>query len=363
MPGRRSGLVLERTAQLTALAAVIGRQLAWGQRVIARENAGWMALAKQIPDPELRAAACHSLATKRGHTDGAGLFAALLPERSASLVRLLVAFEVIWDYLDSVHEMAPDEANGRQLHLALVDALVHDRPLSDWYALHPWTDDGGYLDALVRSCRIGCAQLPSLSFVQEALARETWRAQVLALNHIADERTRDDALRTWVAEEFPGATEWEWWEITGGASASLVVHVLLALAADPDSSAADVEAVYAAYWPAVSVATTMLDSFSDIDEDERTGNHSYVAHYPNREAAERRVRLAIVRAVGALEPLRRSERHRVIVSAMVAMYLSKDSSRARAETSRDLAEAGGGLTRLLLPALRMWRIHYGQQSF
>lgn len=363
MPERCGGEAPLTASQLVALVAAAGRQLSWGQRLIARENARWLALAGGIPHPELRAAARQALLTKRGHTDGAGLFAILLPRRNAALVRLLVAFEVIWDYLDSVHELAPDEANGRQLHLALWDALAAGRPLSDWYAFHSTRDDGGYLDALVRACRIGCTHLPSYALVRDALAREAWRAQVLALNHIIDARVRDAALRAWVASEFPGGTELEWWEVSGAASSSMVVHVLLALAADPETTAADVAAAHAAYWPAVSLATTMLDSFSDIDQDERTGDHSYVGHYPSTAVALLRLRLAVQRAVGAVDTLRRNERHRVIVGAMVAMYLSKDSSRARAGESRDLAAAAGGLTRTLLPLLRLWRIRYGQQAF
>jgi hypothetical protein len=49
---------------------------------------------------------------------------------------------------------------------------------------------------------------------------------------------------------------------------------------------------------------------------------------------------------------------------MVAMYLSKDSARASAgrDTTRGFAQAGGSLTGILLPILRLWRILYAQQS-
>ena len=57
-------------------------------------------------------------------------------------------------------------------------------------------------------------------------------------------------------------------------------------------------------------------------------------------------------------------RHAVIVACMIAMYLSKDSSRTpqmRART-RSLAAAGGSLPRLLLPVLRAWRLLYSQRD-
>jgi hypothetical protein len=54
----------------------------------------------------------------------------------------------------------------------------------------------------------------------------------------------------------------------------------------------------------------------------------------------------------------------VIAACMVAMYLSKDSARTPAmrPTTDRLSEAGGSLTRLLLPVLRLWRVAYAQRS-
>ncbi len=49
---------------------------------------------------------------------------------------------------------------------------------------------------------------------------------------------------------------------------------------------------------------------------------------------------------------------------MIAMYLSKDSARTpelRASTAA-LLRAGGSLTRVLLPVLRLWRIAFAQQG-
>jgi tetraprenyl-beta-curcumene synthase len=331
---------------------------------VSREAADWETRALRIPDAPLRDAALTALRTKRGHTDGAALFTILTRRRDDRLLRLLVAFEIIWDYLDSVHEPVPTEANGRQLHLALVDALDPERPTSDWYRHHPFTDDGGYLAALVQTCRDLCLQLPSFDRVRAAVLRETTRAQVLALNHIPDAGERDALLRRWAAAEFPDERELAWFELSGAASASLVVHVLLALAADPGCRDHDVGDVYAAYWPWISLATTMLDSYVDQAEDRANGNHSYVTHYLDDQTAILRIQLCIQRSAAAARELRRGELHAVIVASMVAMYLSKDSARAPElqAATRDLARAGGSLTLLLLPILRLWRIRYRQQS-
>lgn len=312
----------------------------------------------------MRSAALTALDTKRGHTDGAALFAALPRARDRTLLELLVAYEIIWDYLDTVHESAPDERNGRQLHLALVDALDPRRPLSEWYEHHTVSDDGGYLRDLVVACRRGCASLPSFSLVREMLAVEAWRAQVLALNHLVDAEQRDAALRAWARAEFPGEKRLAWFELSGAASASLVVHALLAVAADPGARQADARTVRDAYWPWISLATTMLDSYVDRAEDTANGNHSYVAHYQDERRAVERIENSIVESATRAMRLPNRHRHAVILAGMIAMYLSKDSVRAheRNRSAQRLLAAGGTLPRLLHPILRIWRVRYGQQA-
>ena len=350
--------------QIRALLGVATRELAWGLGEVAGEIQSWRKHAERIPDGSLRADALFALDNKRAHADGAALFSVLPDYRNGSLVRLLVAYETILDFLDEVSERHPTEANGRELHLALIDALEPERELADYYHHHPAGDDGGYLEALVEACRAWCRDLPSIEAVRPMLLREVWRTQVLALNHLEDPQERDAALRRWAAEEFPVERELDWFELGAAASASLVVHSLLALAARPSVTRSEISATYATYWPWTSLATAMLDSYVDQVEDAAKGNHSYIAHYDEPQCAVRRLVECIGRsAKGALE-LRDGQRHAVIVCSMVAMYLSKDSARlpaTRADTAR-LVAAGGSLARLLLPMLRAWRMAYSQRS-
>lgn len=108
----------------------------------------------------------------------------------------------------------------------------------------------------------------------------------------------------------------------------------------------------------------MLDHFVNQTEDEIGGNHSYIAYYPSPEAAIRRIHELIRRCLREASILDQGERHTLIAACMVAMYLSKDSARTPAmrPRSRSLAGAGGSLTRVLVPILRLWRIAYGQRS-
>jgi tetraprenyl-beta-curcumene synthase len=341
------------------------RELVWGLAAVSREVRGWRARAAGIPDPQLREDALAALLRKRGHTDGAALLWTVPRVREPRLLRLLVTYELIWDFLDGVNERgaALGQANGRQLHLALLDALAPDRPLAPYYRHHPWQRDGGYLRALVAVCRERCRALPRYREVSALLAEEAVRAQALAINHDLDPVRRDAGLRAWAAREPQGAAEATWFELTGAASASLTVHALLALSAEPAWRGARPAPARAAYYPWISTATTMLDSWVDQAEDRANGDHSYVAHYESTDRAAARIRELIERSLREARALPDGERHVVVVACMAAMYLSKDSARTPAMrgSTRDLARAGGSLTRVLLPVLRLWRVLNAQR--
>ena len=333
---------------------------------MSREIDAWRLRAASIPDPRIREDALASLACKRTHLDGAALFWILPRRRNVHLLRLLVAYEIALEFLDDMNERAAyaGQANGRQLHLALAEALDPEAPISDYYRLHPWRDDGGYLRALVEACREYCAYLPSYARVRAQAIREARRAQVLALNHDPDPDCREIALREWTAREFPGGGEANWFEMSGAATASLTVHLLLAMAAEPAFRKSDLDSAHAVYFPWCSLATTMLDSYVDQFDDAASGDHSYIAHYASREIAVQRLCAIVDRTAREARGLRNGHRHAVIVACMVAVYLSRESahtSEMRAST-RMLVAAGGSLTRLLLPILRAWRIAYGLRS-
>jgi tetraprenyl-beta-curcumene synthase len=350
-------------AQIAALGSAAVRELLWGLRGVSREIAGWRVRASRIPSPPTRRLALEALRGKRGHIDGAALFWILAPRRDAGLLRLLVAYDVLCDYLDSLTEQ-PGAGDARLLHCAMTDALMPDGPSRDYFAGAAGGGDGGYLDALVDTCQTACAGLPAFAVVQPHALREAGRAaDVLPLNH-RPAAERDAGLRAWAARSFPRERELAWYELGAAASTWLAVQASLAMAADPACDAAEVEAVCGAYFPWCSLAGTMLDSYVDEADDLAADNHRYVAHYPSRAVMLDRLSMAVEQASLAVTGLPGGERHAVILSCMVAMYLSKDSARAPAlrDSTRRLAAAGGTLTRVLVPILRAWRIRYRQVS-
>jgi tetraprenyl-beta-curcumene synthase len=200
--------------------------------------------------------------------------------------------------------------------------------------------------------------------VRARAIRAATLARVLGLNHEPDPQLRDAALREWAQREAHSWEELTWFECTAAASGWLTVLALLALAAEGELDEDCVRDTCAAYLPWISLVATMLDSYADQAEDAVGEQHSYIAHYPCAEEAVARVCELVREAALQARALPDGARHTVILACMVAMYLSKDSSRApqmRAST-RSLAAAGGSLARALLPVLRIWRVVYAQRN-
>jgi tetraprenyl-beta-curcumene synthase len=351
--------------QLSALAAAAARELCWGLWAVSEEMRHWRSLAMRIPDATIRGDALYAIAHKRTHADGAALFWTLPVHRNLHLLRLLVAYELIWDFLDNLSERAvlAGRLDGRRLHQAIPDAIDTEAPLADYYADIPFADDGGYMHSLVQACRDCCHNLPSYPLVRAAALEEANRAQVLALNHHPDPAARELLLKNWVAREFSEDHQAHWCELSGAASAPLTIHALLALAAEASCTEEEIGQVRAAYCPWVSATTTMLDSYVDQVEDLAHRDHSYISHYPSH-CRVLSIRLLVARASHAASSLPDGHKHAVIASSMIAMYLSKDSAHSaelRAITESYI-HAGGSLARLLLPILRAWRTAYRLRS-
>jgi tetraprenyl-beta-curcumene synthase len=341
----------------------VTRELLWGLPAVSREIRTWRAMAQAIPDGPLREDALDSIARKRDHAEGAALFWVLPRRRDRELLRLLVAYQTIWDFLDNASERATAAANACQLHLALMEALDPGAPISDYYSHHPWRRDGGYLRALVETCRQGCLALPSYALVRPYVLAGVALSVLQSFNHDPDPERRDGALRAWAEAQPCREPALAWFELAAAASA-FTPHVLLALAAEPSCLESEAAAVMAVYFPWFSLAITMLDSYADRPEDTANGNHSYISHYGDPDTAVARLGEILERTARAARALPGGHRHATVVACMVAMHLSRDTAflpGTRAGT-RALVNSAGSLTRMLLPLARLWRSAYLRRS-
>jgi tetraprenyl-beta-curcumene synthase len=350
LPGRAGDAAPLSRAQLAVLGSATVRELGWGLRLVRRELAGWRARAEVIKDPVLREHAVGSLMRKRTLVDGAAFYWTLPDRRDPELLRLLVAFQVLADLLDELSERGDD--GPADLMRAFSEAVDLDTPAGS---------HDEYMMALIETCRAGCAALPRYPVIQPLLTAHARQAGALALHHIADPDARAGALRRFAATEFGAPSQATWFEQTAGGASALTIIVLLAMAADPQTTEQDLHAAVAVYSPWVAALSMMLDSYVDQHDDRASGHVSFVGYYGDADAVVQRIAFLIDHSLRGLAGLRDGERHLLISAAMTAMFLSRASARSEelAAGTRALTVAGGSLTQLLLPILRTWRRAYG----
>jgi tetraprenyl-beta-curcumene synthase len=324
-----------------ALAAVIVRYLTTIQPHAHRELARWRQRAHAIPDPALRAHVLRPFDADMS-AQGAALFAVLAPLRmQRQLVPLLVAYVLLWSYVDVRTERDP-HADPHLLD-ALLDAL--EVPLST-----RMLPGDRYLADLVHTCQRGCATLPSWHIVQPLALRHAHDGRnVQAINH-GPRRLAEQRLRAWAAPQ-P-----RWHEQSAAASSPLPIHALMALATDPLATTHDAMATATAYQP-ISALGVLCDHFIDQAEDDDLANHSYLSYYDTPAERARGLGDLAEAARCGVRRLHANERHTVILAAMAGMFLSDPKAWAAESTatSRAVLDRIGAPVGLLLVLLRARR--------
>lgn len=319
-----------------------------------REIRRWAAAAAAIPDPVLRSHAMHAIRVDSRNAEAVAALAATAPRRQRrTIVELLVAYQVLVDYVDTLGERvcADELRRGLDLGAALVSAI---RPPASPIDLDPLGDDGGYLVALVTTCRGRFRRLPSADVVaQEAEAAALRCAQALAYTHAATRSGALDGLRRWTAAENETAG-YSWWEIAAGGNSSIAILALLAAAADPSMSGRDAAALAVSYWPHVCVMSTMLDSLADYERDQMSGEFSFVSRYPDAGAARDGLIHATRLSLAAVRTLRHSRIHTMIVCGVAGYYAASAASGSlAAEVAPSVIDQLGRAATPIVVALRV----------
>jgi tetraprenyl-beta-curcumene synthase len=352
-----------RGCEAAALAAVVARYWLQVAPVARRELRAWGARAAAIPDPILRGHALDKLRNERLNAEAAAAFATLAPRaHQASVARLTLAFQVMVDYLDTLSEQAVDDPleNGRQLHRALSAAVDLDAEPTDFYRHHSESEDGGYLDALVTTCRTTLHMLPAGHAVVPPALRAAHRASEAQSRSHSAERAGLTQLRVWSAAQAPDG-EYEWWELAAGATAPLSLHALFAAAADPRTGHAEADAVESAYYPPICALATLLDSLVDYSRDGIDSEHSFVAYYPSNFSAAERLGAVTRHALAAARDLPRGSRHAVIVTGVAGYYLSatEAASDFARPVTRAVIDKVGAIFLPILAIIRLRRLVRG----
>jgi len=160
----------------------------------------------------------------------------------------------------------------------------------------------------------------------------------------------------WAHREHPCENATPWFELSGAATASLTVHALLALASERHATPLDI-ARTASVYPRLSLLATMLDSYVDQGQDIDAGLHSYIGHYGDFTQIALRLTAIASESTAAVSTLRRGDNHAAILASMIALYLTSDQARVgtRRQATDAVLQVAPQVTRLLMPALRIWR--------
>jgi len=269
----------------------------------------------------LRCLALESLRAKRGNLEGAAAFAVLAPRTQRSqVVRMLVAWQAAYDFADTIAELpcADPTANGRHLHSALLTALSPGAPLGDYYEHSDFSDDGGYLAAMVHTARDVFVGLPSRRAVEcEARSAAQRIVDYQALNN----GTHTD-LASWALGVAPEHADLNWWEVAAAGASSLAVLALMTSASEPALAPPAVRLIERAYFPWIGGLHTLLDSLVDLQEDAESGQPSLLTQYRRDGEMGSRMRLLADMSLEAVVGLPQSRAHALLLAGMAALYLS-----------------------------------------
>lgn len=327
----------------------------------------WESHADTIPDRTLREQALHKLTAERLNPEAAAFFAILAPRHTRPrVVRLIVAYQLLYDYLDAINELSGCTGleNGLQLHRSLLDAVTPTSVTTDYYQFSEINDDGGYVHRLIDTCRSEVGALKSFARLNPVLSRAAVRVGEAQSHNHAIASEGESGLIAWCCNEASNDA-YLWWEIAAGGISCLGVHALLALAAHGDATVQEALPIEAAYFPPICALSALLDSLSDHATDADTTNHSFTARYQDSvHAAERFVAIA-EKATELTSRLRDHRRHTVILAGIVVFYLSSSSARDgfAAPVSKRLIENMGpvALPMRVVMRLRRW-LHEGPDS-
>jgi tetraprenyl-beta-curcumene synthase len=306
----------------------------------------WRLRAAEIRDPALRRLAFDAQRSKRESVEGAVAFATFVPPpMRAVVVRAITAYQVAFDYIDTLSEQSGADpiANGRQLNQALMASLELKAGHRDYYAQQTPYEDTGYLCDLVDTCRTALESLPSYGVITESAQRITARiATYQSLNH-GDAQGSYEAFTRWACADGQSYCL-RWWEMGAAAGSPLPIFALIATAAKPATCARDAAAVEGAYFPWIAAMNSLLDNLVDRYEDAANGQRNLIDYYSSIAEVASRLQALTVQAVDRVKVLSDDSHHTMILAAMVGFYHATSPAPAadsRIVTRRIMDTMGG----------------------
>jgi tetraprenyl-beta-curcumene synthase len=293
--------------------------------LVRRELKAWQQPASQIGDPRLRALAVEKLSDEGFNAEVAATLAtqSSLPLRAAA-VRAIVAFELLFDYLDgrTEHELRDPIEDGLHLFRAFTSPLAPGQLTSDLDA----EPDRAYLEELGARAHENLFALPSAEIVAPfAQAAAERCAQAQTRLHAAG-TLGDRQLWQWARERAAGSgLAWREY-LAGSASSVLAVHALIAAAADPSTTRRDALLIDRAYL-AIGSVITILDSLVDQRSDEARGEAGFIRLFADERELRERLHVLIGEALARAREAPRADHHVMTLAGSAAFYTTHQGAR------------------------------------
>jgi tetraprenyl-beta-curcumene synthase len=318
--------------------------------------------ARRIRDPTLRVLALDKLHDQAFHAQVATTLATLAPRaHRKAAVQAIVALEVMYDYLDGLTEKpVPNPLrSGDHLYQAFIDSFhIHQKPVGNYYAIYPHSDDGGYLETLVTHAQEALAQLPAINAIADTSERCIARFAEAQIRAHAVNQLGDTQFEEWATRQ-AAHTTLGWLEYFAGATSSVLgLHALIAAAGDPHTTLQDAAHIDTIYLY-IGVIVTMLDSLIDYERDiKSTGKQGYTRYYTDPRLVAQQLTHAARQAALHAHDTPNGAHHVMTLAGVTAFYTSAPTATsdfARPVTTHIRQE----LRPLITPTLavmRAWRL-------
>jgi len=284
----------------------------------------WKERAQSIPDPELRRQALASITAKTFHCEGGSLYSLLAGEQYKEAIKFIVAYQTISDYLDNLcdRSTSQDPEDFRALHESMLHALTPDAPLTAYYRFRQEQDDGGYLAALVQTCRdvLGC--LSNYHMAAEDLRKLACVYVDLQVHKHVRKEERVPRLQAWFAgyEKFsPGMA---WYEFAACAGSTLGIFCIISQVFNSATTSRLVDKIKNAYFPWVQGLHILLDYLIDQEEDRNGLDLNFCSYYENNEQLSYRLSHFYNQAQASVAGLPHAKFHHLITRGLLSIYLA-----------------------------------------
>lgn len=282
----------------------------------------WRIRANLIPNKMLRQQALDSLTNKAFHCQGGAIYAA--HPYNSQLLQFIVAYQTMCDYLDNLCDRAgsTDGYGFSQLHRSLLDALDPSRGKADYYENYPHQNDGGYLSALVETCRQNLASATQYFQIQpKIMVLAEWYSSLQVAKHIAMDK-REGVLYNWANSQLVNYPTLFWQEFAAATGSTLAIFALVRQAFMGNNDFRTYQQMWNAYFPWICGLHILLDYLIDQEEDRLGGDLNFVFYYDNEAEMMERLTIILSQCYEQVLALPESTFHEMVVDGLLAMYLS-----------------------------------------